>query len=359
MRNIMHTKKILIIEFSPSHSEILYSQWLFAKQSGYQISLLCDITYRDKSILEAFDHVYDFVLSESLWKRYLIQAKQVRDIIIKNKFDFVVFNTVNGNFLRFLSLLPFPKQIQFLGIVHIKKKLDTSFSLKVISRWIKKYYILSDYILDFPIQNKAIQFESFYSIYFPEFPACQLPIIKQPNELWIVVPGGIAIGYKKNQYQALFDLLLKAEIPSRIKFVIIGRYFENKAEVIAMLQQIQRKNNSVIFFEESLADPIFHQFIKESDFVMPLIHNDIDCQISGGFSLAYAYKKPLLCHEQLNAYAEFRENAIFYNDNNLLEILRQLSETGLPEDLQQRMYRDDRWNFETQRARYINFLQSY
>src|ERR1700704_1305462 len=91
-------KKLLLVELGPSHSEVFYSQLLFCKQSGYEVSLLCNTNFQDKTILAAFDHVYHFALSDSIWTRYITQVRQIRKIIIKNNFDYVVFNTAMGNF---------------------------------------------------------------------------------------------------------------------------------------------------------------------------------------------------------------------------------------------------------------------
>ncbi|MGC9341792.1 MAG: hypothetical protein ACP5E3_03755 [Bacteroidales bacterium] len=139
--------KVLILESGGSHDEILYSQFRFLKDSGFETHLIIREEHleRARTPREA-----DFVISlarergwRDRWKNLLTIRKYLR---VKN-INYLVINTCQGAFIRDLSLL-LPRGINITGISHNPQKLNRSFNQKIINRKVKKYLVLSENILN-------------------------------------------------------------------------------------------------------------------------------------------------------------------------------------------------------------------
>ena len=65
---------------------------------------------------------------------------------------------------------------------------------------------------------------------------------------------------------------------------------------------------------------------------MPLVHPSkpqfrkyLTEKISGRYNLAFAYKKPMLCPEDMAVYEDFKDTSVFYNLNNFADFINNLS----------------------------------
>ena len=61
---------------------------------------------------------------------------------------------------------------------------------------------------------------------------------------------------------------------------------------------------------------------------MPLVHPSkpqfrkyLTEKISGTYNLAFAYKKPMLCPEDMAVYEDFKDTSVFYNLNNFADFI--------------------------------------
>jgi hypothetical protein len=72
---------------------------------------------------------------------------------------------------------------------------------------------------------------------------------------------------------------------------------------------------------------IFHQYIQQSDFILPLIKMENDtmyglARISGSFNLGLGYKKPFLLPENYQANTDLLPYSLYYkNTNQLLDLI--------------------------------------
>ncbi|WP_281615378.1 hypothetical protein [Flammeovirga sp. SubArs3] len=337
--------KVALIELGGSHAECLYSQLLFLKTIKAEVTLIYDprleLTVRD--FIDEFDNTILLPEPEGAFFYYL----KLRKIIINNQFDKVIFNTGQGDVCKKICALPFPKTIEFLGLLHNTKKLYGSFGQKIISSKVKKYFVLSDYLLEktAPFTNK--KFLPFYPIYFKPYP---VKINKPEGEIWITIPGAILL--ERREYVRLLECLENIDFDKRIKFIFLGGGPKEEVDIVKGLIEKTLHPDNFLYWSEHVINDDFHSYLQLSDYIMPLINilDGYDFRISGTFNLAYAYNKTMLIHKSLNM-DEFQENSIIYDYDGIEELLKTIL------TLKKIDYKaQDKFNFDYQAQQYTEFL---
>jgi hypothetical protein len=358
-------KKALIIEIGTSHLENIYSQVLFFKRSGYEVSLaLNDKVKKRTEYLSEISSVkyYSFENFIAIWKSNFL----IRRNIITSNYSAVLLHSANGALVRNLLMLSYPEDIIFAGVLHNTDNLLQSFSQKIISKKIKKYFVLADYMLEYLPEEYKSKTESTYTIFLPEYSQVNIEHPKKDNEFRICIPG--TVEYSRRDYNGLIEELSDAKLNSNVKFVLLGpgNYRDsNMDEILEKIEELGLRDNFISFYE-FVDDMKFYNYVKSCDAVLPLIHADnslyekfIRYKISGSYNIAYAFKLPLICHKSMGHIDDFRENGIFYDHGYLIELINKFSNDKTPfENLKNKMYKFKKWEFEFQREKYINFLES-
>jgi hypothetical protein len=337
-------KKLCLIEFYSWHSECLDSQIRFLSNSEYSVTLACEC--RQKNNVEKFRPMvaeiiyFDFKKFASIFKLWFY--------LIKNKIDIVVFNTAQGSVAWKFMLLPFPKTMKFFGLIHIVKKLETSFGQKIINRKLKNYYLLAEYLENYFPKDQKLKKHSFSSAFFMPFERQTFP--KKVDDCWICVPGHLE--YKRRDYDFLLSVVQRAGFPKNTKFILLGNSQKGDGQII--MQKIKDRGISGFFicFDGYIPDDEFQSYLNVSDFLLPLIHGNLaeiyKYQISGTFVLSDAYGKTMLCDEAFSHVKGFEYNALYYKTED--DFIRLLQEKQPP--LPARNI-----DFEENRLKYINFLK--
>jgi serine/threonine protein kinase len=349
--------KVALIELGGSHEECMLTQMIALKSINASITLIC--TPEIKARNPHFEKYVDAILVVDFTKKAWADFKLILGInhfLKSNDFQKAILNTAQGGHIRNLCLTA-PKSVEFIGIIHTIRKFQGSFTQKIIHRKIKKYLLLSDFLLDKITIPKKLKVESFYPLDYPEF---ELKINKRPSETWITIVGGV-----ENRRKDLTGFLSMLEKVSdeNIKFVFLGKSDENKEEVLTFKAQIKGMNcsNQVVTFNDFIAPDLFNAYIRESDFLCPLIHPEtqsaeqyISNQISGAFNLAYSYQFPLLMHESYRDIEDLQNSSIFYNLSNF--------DTILPNAIQNRseivtkIRAVEKWKKQFQQEKFIEFI---
>lgn len=357
-------KKAALIELGGSHSETLYSQLLFLKHGGYHTTLIVDERVYKQVVTH--DHV-DVLINAPMLTPLPQRIKTlwgIRSYIIKNSIDTVIFNTAGGPLVRMLTMMPYPARVRFAGTLHSLHKLKGSVTQKLISRRIKKYFLLDRHLKDKAKEysRRGLSFESYYAMFYMPFP--DQPAIHKPmGETWIAIPG--VVEYVRKDYKSLAEALAKLPEPLPLKFLLLGSSFHKSGDGADFTSLIERLNvkNYFKFWEGFVSNEEFHAYGKVSDAVMPLIHPKdgernvyIDYQISGAWNLAFAYKKPLLLAAPFKQVKDLNRYGVFYDVDKLAELLKSLPE--LLARLDTGLYEDEPWQFEYQANNYLKFIEA-
>ncbi len=362
--NNAHPPKAALLEIYDSHDVNLYSQLMFLKAGGYDTTLICseniakevaDYNAGQENVFVACTGKKGFALLAELWK--------IRNEIVRRGITKVIFNTAHSTPVRNLCLLPFPKRIRFYGTLHGVNKLQNSFGQAIISRRLGKYFLLSDYMLQKALKTPhgRLKFSVYYPIFHPAFPPAAVAL-KPADAIWIGIPG--TVEYKRRDYASLVPRFAAVKVKPNVKFIILGNgnHAYGNGKELRQLVNDYGVNDYFLFYDGFVPNDVFHAYLQQCNILMPLIHpvnadmeKYLENQISGTFNIAFAYRKPLLMHEFYERYEDFRENGIFYNLDNLEEVLATIASSLKKEEGQR--YHNPKWQFAYQAAHYNGFLK--
>ncbi|MDI3527999.1 MAG: hypothetical protein PWR03_2183, partial [Tenuifilum sp.] len=287
--------------------ECIYAQVLYLTKSGFRVEVICSQkTLKHLEYLKGFCPVKSYDFSEvlsffKLWW-YLLQQKK----------SHIVLNTAQGNRVLKLLTLPTFRKVKFYGIIHNLKKLEASSGQKLISRKINQYLVIADYLKESPAAvEKGIK--SINTSIFPNADSF-LDIPKHQN-IWITIPGNIEL--KRRDYHWIIDVCSKNKLPNNIKFILLGNASKGDGKEIIDRIKNEHIENQFIWFDKFVNQNVFNDYIKKSDYLLPLLHENrseyLIYKTSGTFSLSEAFSKPMILHSNfrnLNKYycIEFYSN---------------------------------------------------
>jgi len=355
-------KKAAIIELGTSHEECFYSQILFLKKEGWEVDLLCSSVLKERISHLTINKIF-FDFGKGVYYD-IINLMKIRKFIVKNKINKVILNSAHGIQVRNLMLLPFPREIEFIGVIHDAGKILNSSNQKFINKKVKKYFVLSDHVLkyvhSFKLEEK--RFESFYPIFQPDYFSGE--VNKPQNEFWVCVPGRVE--QKRRDYNTLLKNLAETKLSNNVKIILLGRIDDKiKPELKSTIKELNL-NNQFILFEKFIPNEIFYLYLKMSDLALPLIHpTDVwfdkysKTQISGSYNMAYTYRIPMLCEKSFSVYEDFKDTSFFYETKNLIEKTNELSaDKEFFLSSKSKMYKQAKWNFNYQCKKYLDFIES-
>jgi len=348
--------KILIFESHNYHEEVILPQieFLLKDNNKHEIYLLINENIKNKSI-KFPDCKKKFIRNSKLGKFF--QTIDIINFINKNKFDMVIFNSLEDKFLKIIN--PFlDKNIKKIAIVHNIDKLE-KFKLDF-----KNFFVLSDHLLNFCKKNYPnYNFSSFYPlIYNKEMYIDDLLKNNNKNLIYITIPG--LVEQTRRDYTGLINLIKNKNLNKNIKFIILGNI--KKGDGPKLLKLINESNlmDRFILFYDYIPYTKFFSILNSSDLIMPLIHPNVanyekykTVKISASFNMAFSFKKPLLMFEEFKNIDEFKDFGIFYNFENFVNVINIISIDKI-NSLVCKITNNVKFSFKYQQKKYINFLES-
>jgi hypothetical protein len=355
-------EKVILLEHSKSHQDILYAQLLFLLESGYkpvlwinkELAFDTDIIGKDIEIIK-----YEFGNS----KERKIFKRNLKDYVRENKITNVILNTAQGIQARNIVFKFLFTKINFVGILHEAERLFSSFTQKTISFKIKKYFVLNDYIAEYSenLRNKRINIKALYPFFIPyqnksnEFLS---------NKLLICIPGEVSVDRKN--YKHFLETLKEntGNLSSDIRFIFLGSPRNEEGRDIIKKVKKLGLDNIIRTYDNYINEEEYLKSIYESDLVMPLIDPEVkyfkeysSSKISGAYTLAFSFRKPLLMHNSMKHIEDFRNLAFFYDSDNLINTINDLSQNKISIEEKKKKYNQiEKFSFEYQRKQYISFL---
>ena len=361
----MSQRKAALIELYDSHSVNLYTQLLFLQNGDYDTTLICSAHHRDE--VAVYQPAEMTMLTYCTGKKGFAlwqELRRIRKFLVAGGFEKVIINTAHSSPVRNLCLMPYPNKMRFFGNLHGVNKLEGSFTQKLISRRIRQYFVLNDYMLEKAkkLPPAGLSFAAYYPIFHPPFTEVVIEK-KAANACWVAIPGGVE--YSRRDYNTLLEALRKMKnvIPADLRFFLLGN--SDREDGHHLKKQINDAGLADHFFcyNGFMPDSLLHAYISRCDAVLPLIHpvnaamvKYLENQISGSYNLAFAYQKPLLMHDYFRRYEDFRDTSFFYNTEDLPQLL-----SHLPQALQSlngNIYQLPKWTLSYQQTNYLRFLES-
>ena len=199
-----------LVEIGGSHDECLYSQAAFLEAGGFDVHLVVSESLVPR--VRGFDNVVRVhtVSTGGGEIGAMRTALQLYRLTGRLGSDVVVFNTAHGAVVRDFTLLPQGRR-RLAGVVHNILKLDASTGQKIITRRIRRYLVLNDYLLDNRQDDLEVVLDWFYPIFFPPF--TPVDVTKGEKEIWACIPG--KVDFKRRDYEGLLTALGRTDLPTR------------------------------------------------------------------------------------------------------------------------------------------------
>ncbi|MEY3237456.1 MAG: hypothetical protein RI883_1557 [Bacteroidota bacterium] len=312
-------EKVAIVEFGGSHDECLMSQFIALKEKGCYVVFVSTQEMYDRNVFfhNYIDEFISIQFTGKALKDFSLMRKLNADLKSKG-ISKVILNTAQGAHVRNLCLTA-PKSIEFIGLVHTLKKFQGSFTQKLINFKIKKYLVLNDFFLTKIDTPKGIQIASFYPLRFPDF---DTEIEKKTGEKWITIIGGV-----ENRRKDLIGSipLMQELVQKGYRFIFLGKSDFKHPDVIYFNQFVKDAaiEKDVKLFDSFVSAEQFDAYLKVTDLIWPMVHPHTPSaveyfknQISGAMNVSFAYKIPMLVHQDyMNQWQDF-SNSISYNYEN-------------------------------------------
>ncbi len=353
-------KKAAIIEFNGYHDECIYSQVRFLKDSNYDVTLILSQQIFDRA--SEYSHLAENIIiyDDKTEKNFLRRITRIYNLyrhLRKSKIDTIVFNTASSRLEVILLGHLLKRKSKLFGILHNLKKVNHSLSQKLINKAIKKFFVLNDFLEDsVALKDESIHLKSFYPIFFPY--NNKTPLNKPENETWVCIPG--KLDFDRRDYSLVAEALQKIESKENLKIIVLGNTNLQDSRNIEFLDNLKVKELSQNFvtFDTFLTNPLFHQYIEQSDYILiPLKtvgNNYAMYKIMGCYNLAFAYQKNLIAPKGLGHIPDIHSHSYFYDGaQGLSKILERVT----AEKLEPKKYASEKWTYENQKSRYINFLE--
>lgn len=357
-------KRVALIELSESHGECIYSQILFLHPEVSSLHLILHEKQADQTNFR-FENINRFFINtgDTLKQRLLAYFK-IRKYLLNNKIDTVIFNTATGRIIQEL-LFVLPGKLRYFGTIHDGRKLVKSSTQKSITKRIKKYFVLNDfikrYLTEKGINDKPI--ETYYPVYFPPLPFEKLD--KGAGDFWIIVPGKVE--QKRRNYLSLINQLKSNPLPPQIKFILLGpsRHFNGDGKIIEEELNKYNLGENFVLFEEYISNKTYFSYINKANLIMPLVEPGNEffntykySQITGAYNIAFGFGIPLLFHEDLNHIEDLDRFGIEYNESTLIESIRFLFDNpDLSLNISKAITSEKKFQLEYQSAKYLNFIK--
>jgi len=335
------------VELSTSHDEGIVSWYHSLLAEGAQVHIASSTELFARTNLVGVP--FASVNVTGSWLSRMMSLRKLYRYIRKNEIGHVVINTASGTLVRdFLWFLP--KQISVVGVLHHIGRINSSWTQKQITQRLKAYAIISPHLLEgmktssIPVHvvpltavpNSKRESESeFESKSESESQIALVEIVDEKNikpakEFWVVIPGNIE-GLRKDYYSLLNPKFMQ-QLPTNVKFVFLGDASGHRPDRVTFKRHAIKYAKQCIWFDNYISHELFHQYMRQADVVLPLIHPNcheysefMSIKSSGAFTMAWTYKKPMLLERGFSVFPHLHFGSKFYDVPELPKILRQLA----------------------------------
>ncbi|MCI0472037.1 MAG: hypothetical protein L0Y76_00465, partial [Ignavibacteria bacterium] len=217
----MTSDKILLTEFSVSHSEILHTVISFLSSSGYEVHVwINEDSGFDAGLVPDTVRV-NLKRNNSIISHVSFTLKLLM-YILRNRISKVYINTAHGLLVRNFCILSRLFSFEITGLMHHGEKMRGSKTQDFISGKIKKYFVLSDYISTNMEKEHGdkYKFSAFYPVVLKKPSATADRVV---NELLVCIPGEVSD--KRKNYKALLESVRNntEKIKGKVIFDVLGK----------------------------------------------------------------------------------------------------------------------------------------
>ena len=350
-----------LVELSTAHLELMYSQVLFLNRAGVEVHVILPDTMRELSTHLGDLASMHFIRVPGGNRGRWVAAANLRHCLLDLRVRNVVFNTAEGNYVRdFLSYAPLG--ITYNGILHHADKLRYSFTQFLISRRVRRYAVMNDYLLAHVPRRARKRVTSVYPIFFPIDDASDVQ--KPAGEFWACIPG--TVEFPRRDYVGLLEAMRTHPVDPSVRFIVLGstRGFNSDGPELEARVKRAGLENRFVFFREFVPRQRFFGYLRRCDIILPLTNPGVSnyeyyrsSGISGAFNLAFGVRKPMLLDTSWTHLDDFRQTSVFHEPGKIVQALNAVAgDSALlaAREAEARSYQ--KFTFPHQQERFLEFL---
>ncbi len=339
--------RVLLIELSDSHAEVFSPVQKFLQEAGYNVDLF---------VTEKYPVSGAGVIKRVPGKNRISQLLSLNRFIRSENYNNLYFNTAEGLSVRDFCFLNYFNKLQICGTLHQAKKLNGSFTQKVISSKIKNYFVLAEYIKEYVeksgLKNKV---EYFY-------PLCPAKKLINGELLTITVPGEIALWRRDYMWLAGFIKDNIDILENKIRFIFLGS--SDNPEGRSVIDFIAGNNlqHIIRYYDKYVLAGEFENIMRSTDLIFPLLNPGAgeyesyrSTKISGAFNLSMNYKIPMLLNADYKDVIDFNNISLYYDKDNFRDVIKSL-DRNLINSLALNFINDVRFSYEYQSNKFRKFV---
>jgi hypothetical protein len=350
-------KNVAVVEIGGSHDECLLSQFFALKHAGCCVYFVGTEELWQRN--QVFHSLVDVFVPIKVGQGAVADFKTMRRLnsyFKTHNIEKVVLNTAQGGHVRNLCLTA-RKSTEFIGIIHTLRKFNGSFTQKMISRKVKKYFVLNTFFLNHIEPQKGIRVEAFYPLRFPTF---EHSTRETKTFTQLAVIGGV-----ENRRKDLMGSLplMESVLGLDIRIVFLGKSDPNKEEVIAFKKALEERGlqGKVILFDDFVDVKRFDEILKSTDFIWPMVHPETQSakeyfrnQIPGALNVALGYNIPLFVHREYASSWSDLHTAATYKPETFREDLEKAIENH--QTLSDELAQNPKYSVVYQEENYVKFI---
>ncbi len=353
---VHRNNRIALLEFGTSHVECMYSQLAFLNQGGYDVHLIARDGNQGRYQYVQSDVHCHWLPNQATNRGFLATSRSIARYIRRHNITTVIINTYSGTLLKWL--LPQLSGVGIFGVVHDLKMFEKSLFRKYLALNARHFWVLNDHLLQFAPRRFGLQFESFYPVFYPDFPPVHIE--KPAGDFWVGIPGQVELKRKN------FDLLFRenlAALSASIKFILLGPslHSHGSGHMISEAAGDCGKER-FIMFDDFVDDRVFHSYLARCDMLMPLVAGKARYQraaISGTYNLSFGYNIPMLIEESSRNIGDLAEYALHFQAGKLIDVLNHLTQNpAILETAKAKIENAVKFSFDYQSGRYLRRIST-
>ena len=320
-------RRVLLLEFTESHHVLFHPQILALREAGYEPHALVGERFVERISPELCARVETFPggARTGVWRALrLATARGYRKAVL---------NTANGSAARDFALasLLLPR-LEVVGINHYIGKFTHSPTQSLISRKVRKYFVLSDIFREagaLPERLPGLTVRTFHPVFYPQLAEAEPPA----TGLVLVVPG--AVQQVRRDYFGLLDMLHRGRdrLPEGLRIELVGAC--DTGDGRALRRQAENLGLETVFgFHEGFVSvETYDRLMRSAHAVLPLLHTDdpaytefLTYKVSGAYHVGPGYRLPYVMFEDYRRFSDFAPVSAFYGRDTLPEALSRVAD---------------------------------
>lgn len=317
----------VLVELSPDHGWVLYSQCLLLLEEGFDVSVVVHQSNRDLELLLTLE---DRIRFNVVSGGFLGLVTAVLKEQLRNRADLVTINTVNCRSLWLTAMMtigPLSVVLHNLDDFGFARKTNLGFLGRLLLFRSRKLIVLSPKMKERAFQilppathhKVTVFFPMFYGTSGEETDRAEPPA--PPGRLTVVIPGSVCSRRNYESLAAIFPHLSSSPMMDRVVIRVLGDASSDTGQWLRKAAAETAPPGRIVFEAVTgyLPNQEFFEKVASADCILPLIDRSVigewgynQTSAPSSLMLSRAFSVPLICSTDLDLDDDLRPFSLMY-----------------------------------------------